>query len=319
MNPAYAAVMDANVNRVAEGLRVIEEYTRFIAGKKTLTDRLAVLRKHLNQVPYPWESLLAIRDTAQDMRAKEIPQTRSDLVGLLKANFKRVEEGLRVLEEYSGNPVYNQARYDVYDLEKEVLLGLVQKNIRPGIYLISDSVDVLQQGLAWGVSVIQLRDKHASKAEILEKARAVAALDRGDIPLIINDFIDIALLVNADGVHTGQDDLAIGFQRQLLGPHRIIGRTTHSLDQGLQAQAEGADYISVGPIWETPSKPGRAGIGFDYLADASAHLTVPYVAIGGVNRGNIEAVLAHNPPMVGLIRDFEAIPELQRKMNARFA
>ena len=90
----------------------------------------------------------------------------------------------------------------------------------------------------------------------------------------------------------------------------LSGKTTHSLDQGLLAEKEGADYVSVGPIWETPSKPGRAAIGFDYLKAAKSQLNIPYVAIGGIQSENWEEVLTFEPPLVGLIRDFEQIPQL---------
>ncbi|MDA1354297.1 MAG: thiamine phosphate synthase, partial [bacterium] len=97
-------------------------------------------------------------------------------------------------------------------------------------------------------------------------------------------------------------------------PHKLLGRTTHSLDQGVVAQADGADYVSVGPIWDTPSKPNRAGIGFDYLKEANTQLTIPFVAIGGINTGNIDDILPYSPPLIGLIRDFENIPSLQAKL-----
>ena len=80
------------------------------------------------------------------------------------------------------------------------------------------------------------------------------------------------------------------------------------------AQADGADYVSVGPIWDTPSKPNRAGIGFDYLKEANTQLTIPFVAIGGINTGNIDDILPYSPPLIGLIRDFENIPSLQAKL-----
>ena len=130
------------------------------------------------------------------------------------------------------------------------------------------------------------------------------------IPFIINDYIDIAISLDVDGVHTGQDDISICEQRKLMGPHKIIGRTAHDFEQGFSAQQAGADYVSAGPIWPTPSKPGRDGIGFDYLEKAAKQLTIPYVAIGGVNHANIDQVMKYNPPLVGLIRDYENIPRL---------
>ena len=311
----YAQVIDANINRVAEGLRVIEEYTRFISKNKALTDALAAMRKQLNLSETNPINNLKIRDTFSDMRAKEVPSQRPELWDLLKANFKRVEEGLRVLEEYTGNPLYNSLRYDAYELEKEVLLSLTKKNIKPGIYLISDQIEILEEGLKKGVSLIQLRDKKSDKPSLLSRSQHMQALAKGyNTPFIINDHLDIALEIDADGFHSGQDDLSVTIQRRLLGPHKIIGKTTHNLEQGLQAQQDGADYVSVGPIWETPSKPGRAGIGFEYLKQAS-QLRIPFVAIGGVSLDNIDQILPYQPPLIGVIRAFDQLEILLARIS----
>lgn len=309
-----AAIIDANLNRASEGLRVVEDYLRFVRSEETLTNELATLRKRINSIESMASNLAQVmsRDSEADVRAKETPATREDLFHLLTANFKRVSEALRVLEEYSGNVAYNHLRYDVYTLEKKVMIFVAKPTIKSGVYLISHEVDVLKQGLAWGVSLIQLRDKDGDKTAVLERAKILAPLAKSaGIPFLVNDYVDIALLVDADGVHTGQDDISVAEQRQLMGPSKLIGRTTHTLEQGLQAQAEGADYVSVGPIWETPSKPNRDGIGFSYLEAAKTQLDIPYVAIGGIHLANCDEVLAYHPPLIGLIRDYENIPKIQ--------
>src|SRR5258708_23811451 len=117
MKNNYYQIIDANINRVSEGLRVIEDYTRFISKQKFFTNQLAKLRKQINSSENEPINNLLIRNTDGDMRAKEIPQKREDIIALLKANFKRVEEGLRVLEEYTGNALFNRVRYEIYDLE----------------------------------------------------------------------------------------------------------------------------------------------------------------------------------------------------------
>ena len=302
-------IIDANVNRAAEGLRVIEEYTRFVAGKKLFTDQLALLRKRCHQLIPQDAKQLNGRDTNNDMRAKEVPPKRKDIQDVLVANFKRVQESCRVLEEYTGQAGFNEVRYDCYQLEKEIVLRLCKKQIKlPGVYLISAEPDVLKKGIEWGVSLIQLRDKDASKSEIYNKAKIVKSfLKDSDIPFICNDYLDIVQALDLDGLHTGQDDMPIEEQRQLLGPHKIIGRTTSTLTLGKEAEAAGADYVSVGPLWETPSKPGRAAIGFDYLAEAN-QLSIPYVAIGGINKSNVDEVIAYKPPLIAVIRSFEDVP-----------
>ncbi|NBV42007.1 thiamine phosphate synthase [bacterium] len=308
----FNQVIDANVNRISEGLRVIEEYARFVVRNKRWTDRLAEMRHRINGAEPDWQSQLAGRDTIGDMRAKETPSRRQDLQSLLRANFKRVTEALRVLEEYTGNSIYNGMRYDSYELEKEILLSIGKPALRRGIYLISESIEVLLAGLEAGVALIQLRDKTASKAELLAKARDIAPVaKRAETPFIINDYLDVMLRSGADGLHTGQDDLPIKELRSIVGEDKVLGRTTHELAQGLQAEADGADYVSVGPIWETPSKPGRLGIGFDYLRDANTRLSIPYVAIGGIDRNKAREIAVYSPPMVGVVRAHSDIAELK--------
>jgi thiamine-phosphate pyrophosphorylase len=309
----HPQVIDANINRVSEGLRVIEEYCRFIASDKETTEKIALLRKEVNSNEKERTANLQSRNTYKDMRAKEKPPTRKDLTQLLTANFKRAEEGLRVLEEYTGESVFNRLRYDIYQLEKQVVLSLQKKLINRGIYLVSDDIDVIANNLKKEVALVQLRDKNSSKTEILEKAIKLKKITaKSKIPLIINDFIDIAITIDADGFHSGQDDIDISYQRKLLGPHKIIGRTTHNIQQGLLAQKQGADYVSVGPIWDTPSKPNREGIGFEYLKEASEKLVIPYVAIGGINLGNIEEISKYHPAMIGLIRAYSDIEKMAK-------
>jgi thiamine-phosphate pyrophosphorylase len=246
------------------------------------------------------------------MRAKELPTKRKDITTLLTANCKRITEGLRVLEEYTGNAEFNAIRYDMYEIEKDLCLTHLKPPLKHGIYMISDSPNIIKQGIEWGVSLIQLRKKEASKAEIYRLACEIAPLFQNtDIPFIINDHIDIAIDIDADGLHTGQDDIPIPIQRELFGPHKIIGRTTHSLEQGLCAEKDGADYVSVGPIWDTPSKPGRPGIGVEYLKNATSSLNIPFVAIGGINSETVSEILPYSPPFIGLIRDHQNIPKIQ--------
>lgn len=304
-------VADANINRITEGLRVIEEYVRFVRCDEPLTQTLSGLRKSVSRHHPGWADQLAIRNIDHDMRAKEPPAPRKDWLGVLRANFKRAEEALRVMEEITGDPAYTGWRYDVYQLEKDIVLPLIKKPISKGVYVISDRPEVLVDAANKGAALVQLRDKHASKAELYKRAVETRSKLSGlSVPFIVNDFLDIAIDVGADGFHSGQDDVPISVIRTQFGPHKIIGRTTHNLEQGLMAEKEGADYVSVGPIWETPSKPGRDGIGFEYLRQAAKSLEIPFVAIGGVNAENFSDVWACNPPLIGVIRAYDEILKL---------
>jgi thiamine-phosphate pyrophosphorylase len=311
-------VVDANTNRVSEGLRVIEEFLRFVVRDRALTDLAVGYRRHLNRLSAycDYGKMMAGRNTERDMRAKEAPSKRSNMESLLRANFKRVTEGLRVLEEYLGNAEFNVLRYDVYEFEKSVFSRYISKKIGKGVYLVSDDVDVLKKGVLDGVPICQLRDKSGSKSDILEKAHLLKKFcETTNTLFIVNDFIDIALAVDSDGFHSGQDDISVVELKKILGPYKIIGRTTHDISQGMIAEREGADYISVGPIWETPSKPGREGIGFNYLEEVRGSVSIPFVVIGGINSGNVGKLLPFDPPLIGLIRASEDIPRIHELMG----
>ncbi|WP_127532650.1 thiamine phosphate synthase [Paenibacillus kobensis] len=172
-----------------------------------------------------------------------------------------------------------------FDFQLYVITGA---NYHPGRPL----ADVIEQTLIGGADVIQLRDKFSSEQEILEQARVLRELTRRyGVPLIINDYIDIAIMVDADGVHLGQEDLNLAVARRRLGPDRIIGISTHSLEQALAAQAGGADYIGVGPVYPTGTKPGRTAVTTSYVREAADHVKIPFVAIGGITLDNIDTVL----------------------------
>jgi thiamine-phosphate pyrophosphorylase len=154
-------------------------------------------------------------------------------------------------------------------------------------------VQVMEDTLKGGAGMLQLRNKTGSRQEVLQEAKELRELTRAyNVPFIINDYPDIALEVDADGVHLGQDDLSIEEARMLLGDGKIIGISTHSLEQGLAAERAGADYIGVGPVFPTSTKPGKAAVTTSYVAEAARHIRIPFVAIGGITLDNMGEVLA---------------------------
>ena len=312
----YPAIIDANIHRVCEWLRVIEEYFRFVVHDEWLTNRLAWLRKKISHhiLPISDRSRMEARDTESDVRANETIQPRNNTYDLLLANMKRSQEALRVLEEYTGDDNFRIFRYELYELEKECFLNIRKPWELRGVYLISHDVAILRRWLELGADIIQLRCKDISKAEILQKAHEAKKLaTEFGKPLIINDYLDIAQIVDADGMHTGQDDISIAEIRKLWSPDKIYGRTTHSLEQGRIARDAWASYVSVWPIWSTPTKPNRAAIGFEYLSHAS-ELWIPFVAIGGINQENIWEILPYKPDMVAVVRGYESVSELKKAL-----
>ena len=119
---------------------------------------------------------------------------------------------------------------------------------------------------------------------------------------MINDRVDLALAVDADGVHLGQQDLPIATTRRLLGRDRLIGRSTTNPQEMAKALAEGADYIGVGPVYATPTKPDKAAAGLDYVRYAAEHSPVPFYAIGGIDAQNLDEVLAAGGDRVAVVR-----------------
>ena len=154
------------------------------------------------------------------------------------------------------------------------------------------NVAVAGQMLEAGVKVIQYREKERKIGVMLEECRAIRALTRAaGATFIINDFVALALLVDADGVHVGQEDLPVAEVRSLVGPERIIGLSTHAPEQAEAAVLCGADYIGVGPIFATQTKKDAvAPVGLDYLQYVVEKIALPFAAIGGINANNIGMV-----------------------------
>jgi thiamine-phosphate pyrophosphorylase len=144
-----------------------------------------------------------------------------------------------------------------------------------------------------GVDIIQLRAKRESVAKVSEVAREIRALtSAASVPLVINDYPQIARDVGAEGTHAGQDDASFASIRKILGPYGVVGKSTHSLEQAKEAAAEGADYIGFGPLFATPTKPDYAAIGLSEIEAVHAAVSVPIFCIGGIKLENLPAVIA---------------------------
>ena len=168
-----------------------------------------------------------------------------------------------------------------------------------------DPEALLHAALTGGVDIVQLREKQLGREEIERSARTFRRLcDTHSALFIVNDDPYLAKTCNADGVHLGQDDMPVEEARGILGPDMIIGLSTHSKEQ--LAAAGGAsssvDYVSVGPIWETPTKQGRPGVGLGLVEHAAAHAPHPFFAIGGIDPGNAADVVAAGARRLGVVR-----------------
>lgn len=164
------------------------------------------------------------------------------------------------------------------------------------------TVHVVRAACAGGAGAVQLRRKGEPDIEMVrlaERCRNVASA--AGVLFIVNDHLEVAMRVDADGVHLGQDDAPIEVARRRW-PGRLVGRSTHSLEQALTAQAEGADYLGVGPVYATPTKPGRPAVGLGLVEAVASRLQIPWVAIGGIDASTLPAVLAAGARRVAVVR-----------------
>jgi thiamine-phosphate pyrophosphorylase len=310
-------ILDANLDRAREGLRTIEEWCRFGLNNAALSQECKNLRQEL--AAWHTAEIRAARHTSGDVGTElSHPQEeqRESLDKLLIANLCRVQEALRVLEEYSKllNPLMSssckQMRYRVYSLESALISPLqskMQALVAAKLYLVTmplpDLVATVEKALMGGLKLVQYRSKEADDVERWQEAQALRDLCRRYHALfIMNDRVDIAVAVDADGVHLGQNDLPIAVARRILGSNKIVGRSTTNPTEMVKALAEGADYIGVGPVYETPTKAGKAAAGLDYVRYAVEHSAVPWFAIGGIDAQNISEVVGAGAPGVAVVR-----------------
>ena len=326
---AVLRLLDANLDRAREGLRVIEDWCRFGLDRADLVARSKDMRQRLGRLHD--ERYKQARDAAGDVAtgmAHPAQREREQPQAVVAANCGRVQEALRVLEEFGrglDDRLAEEAaavRYALYDLEVDVIRASAggqerRERLRAArLYLVTSPSPrleaVVEAALEGGVRLVQYRAKDGSLAPDgqpitdavrLQQAQALRQLcSRYGALFLVNDRIDIALAVDADGVHLGQGDLPPALARQLLGPEKLIGRSTHALAQLQQAMRDGCDYVGVGPVNATPTKPGREPVGLDYVRQAAAESAIPFFAIGGIEAANLRAVLDTGATQVAVVR-----------------
>lgn len=313
-------IIDANINRATEALRILEEITRFYLDDKNLSEKLKNMRHFVcSFFDIDYENLLKSRDTVNDVGVDILNVTKCDRVlnieNIFKSNIKRLQQALRVLSEYGSLP--ENLRYESYTLEKTIYERL-KMNIKKymldkrKLYLVTNSdkfnsddefLDRVALALKNGVDIIQLREKSRPAKEIIELGFRIRELASNFNALfIVNDRIDIAKIVKADGVHLGQDDISYCAAREILGDEYIIGISTHCPDDALRAMKDGADYIGVGPVFKTPTKPGRIPVGLEYVKWAGENVDIPFFAIGSIEPDNVKEVINAGAKRIAVVR-----------------
>lgn len=179
------------------------------------------------------------------------------------------------------------------------------------LYLILDTevldygslLQVLKDSVRGGIDIVQLRDKKGSTKDILDFCRKVLKITKHQIPFIVNDRVDLAFFSGADGLHLGQEDLEYSLAVRMLGKNKIVGVSCQNLAQALKAQAQGADYIGFGSVFQTQTKPGRQKMDLDILQKAIKQVKIPLFPIGGISRGNIGQLIPLGVERVAVCRD----------------
>lgn len=314
MDRAILRILDANLNRAREAVRVMEDYARFALDEGILSRGAKQIRHDLADLAdcFPAAGLVEARDTPGDV-GTEITTinetTRRDERDVVVAAAKRLTEALRCLEEYSkidntaAAKGFESLRYQTYELEKNLLARsdpagrfskvklyvlLTEKLCRKAI------LDVAAAAVAGGADCIQLREKDKSDEEVLELAGKVGEICRqGGVLLAMNDRADLAMLAGADVVHLGQGDVSVAQARKIVPPATVVGKSTHNINEVTAAAAQGPDYIAVGSVFASTTKTDVELAGPEMLGLARKVWQGPIIAIGGITVYNAaEAITA---------------------------
>ncbi|RCS49511.1 thiamine phosphate synthase [Bremerella cremea] len=305
--------LDAAANRASEGLRVLEDFVRYGQNDKFLTSELKSLRHQLDSTLQQFDRRASIhaRDTFGDVGTTvqgKLEQARGNWADLLTANFKRLQQALRSLEEHAklidgeAAAALEQARYRTYSLEKMVMTTITASTMfaAGAVYVLIDGCEseaklkaLAAKLIEAETDVIQLRDKTLDDRTLVARAQLLRQQTAGtSTKLIINDRPDIARIVSADGVHVGQEELTVAQARMVLGPSKLVGVSTHNIDQARQAVRDGADYIGIGPTFPSGTKSFDHFPGLDFLREVADEITLPAFAIGGIELTNVSQVAA---------------------------
>jgi thiamine-phosphate pyrophosphorylase len=310
---AAARMVDVNLNRSREALRVLDDYCRFVLDDRGLTEQVKRLRHSLAEASarLPQSLLLAARDTPNDVgttvgTTREYARTTPAEVAAV--NAKRLQEALRSAEEYGkvldagfGRAV-EAIRYEAYTLERQVVRGADARTrlADARLYVLltgsqcATAMDwLIAEAAEGGADVFQLREKELPDRELIARARQVRHWTRrAGVLFVMNDRPDIARLVGADGVHLGQDDLPVAAARRIVGADMLIGVSTHNLEQVRRAVQDGADYTGVGPTFPSSTKQFEAFAGLDFVREVPVETSLPWFALGGISTKNVAEVVA---------------------------
>lgn len=327
-------LLDANINRVSEGIRVLEDIARFVYDNEKYSKLLREKRHYLRKLftefdKFFMESREVSKDVGIGITKASTLDKKTNIKELSFGNFKRIQEGLRSIEEtlkvidkYEFSKNIETLRYNFYTIEKE-FLSIVKNPIPLGIYGITaenfskgkSNYQVVKEMIEAGVEIIQYREKFKTHREKLQEAKELSKLCKENkVLFIVNDHVDIALMVDADGVHVGQEDMPVEDIRRILGPNKIIGLSTHSIEDAKKSLEKDIDYIGVGPIFPTTTKD-REAVGLEYLEYVQNNIVLPYIAIGGIKESNLSEIIERGATRVALVSEIVGAENIGEKIE----
>ena len=311
-------IIDANLDRAREGLRVLEDWARFGLGKEDFVIRIKNFRQILgkNHLEIYKKSRNFIEDPCKGLtHVEQINKKSSEKI--IIANSARIQESLRVIEEFSLihnnelSKIASEIRYEIYTLEIELLNFNYRKRANliineNNLYAITDQKEnllpLIEKILSGGVKIIQYRFKSGNDKLNLKEAIKIRCLCKKYNSLfIVNDRVDLAIASDADGVHLGQDDMDIITARKLIGNSKIIGISANNLTDINTAIKNGCDYIGIGPVFKTLTKKNKESLGVDKIKALTKELEIPWFAIGGINKSNISLLRKHGIRKVAIV------------------
>ncbi|KGF99773.1 MULTISPECIES: thiamine phosphate synthase [Prochlorococcus] len=311
-------IIDANLDRAREGLRVLEDWSRFGLGENNFVTKIKNFRQILgkNHLEIYKQSRNYNEDKCKGLTHQEQLKRKAPKQ-IISSNAGRVQEALRVIEEFSRlhnhelSKIASEIRYEIYNLEIDLLnLSKRKKSdeilYKTHLYVITDQkknlLRIIEDILIAGVKIIQYRFKTGTDKDNLEEAIQIKNLcEKYNSLFIINDRVDIAIASNADGVHLGQEDLDLKTARKLLGYSKIIGISANNENDISNALKEGCDYIGIGPVFETSTKKNKKPLGIEKIKTLTKDLNIPWFAIGGVTTNNISFLKSHGFKKVALV------------------
>ena len=311
-------IIDANLDRAREGLRVLEDWARFGLGENDSVKRIKNFRQILgkNHLEIYKQSRNFIEDECKGLTHKE-QSKRNAPDQIISSNAGRVQEALRVIEEFARlhnhelSKIASEIRYEIYTLEIDLLnlskykdSGEILKE--NNLYVITDQkenlLEIIENILIAGVKIIQHRFKKGTDKDHVQEAIKIKNLcKRYNSLFVVNDRIDIALASNADGIHLGQDDLGLKTARKLLGYSKIIGISANNEIEISNALKEGCDYIGIGPVFKTETKKDKKPLGIEKIKTLTKDLNIPWFAIGGIKTNNIPYLKRNGLKKVALV------------------